>query len=91
MSIDKVLNEVESGDALAIGEGMPDVEIILEEDGGATVGLLEEEEAPFETNLAEIVDEGELSHIASELSKRRFEPLHFNHGLHEPSCMKIYV
>jgi hypothetical protein len=48
MSIDKVLNEVESGDALAIGEGMPDVEIILEEDGGATVGLLEEEEAPFE-------------------------------------------
>ena len=37
MSIDKALNEVGSGNALDIGAGMPDVEIILEDDGGATV------------------------------------------------------
>jgi hypothetical protein len=68
MSIDKALNEVESGNALLLGEDMPDVEVILEDDGGATVGLPEEKEVQFETNLAEIVDESELSHIASELS-----------------------
>jgi len=68
MPIDKALNEVESGNALLLGEDMPDVEVILEDDGGATVGFSEEEEVSFETNLAEIVDEGELSHIASELS-----------------------
>jgi len=68
MPIDKALNEVGSGNALLLGADMPDVEVILEDDGGATVGFSEEEEVSFETNLAEIVDEGELSHIASELS-----------------------
>ena len=67
MSIDKALNEVGSGNALDIGAGMPDVEIILEDDGGATIQMPEDEEIAFEDNLAEVVDESELSHISSEL------------------------
>ena len=67
MSIDKALNEVGSGNALDIGAGMPDVEIILEDDGGATIQMPEEEDGAFEDNLAEVVDESELSHISSEL------------------------
>lgn len=67
MSIDKALNEIESGNALDIGEGMPDVEIILEDDGGATIEMLEDKEVEFDSNLAEVVDENELDHISSEL------------------------
>lgn len=67
MSIDKALNEIESGNALDIGEGMPDVEIILEDDGGATIEMSEDKEVEFDSNLAEVVDENELDHISSEL------------------------
>jgi hypothetical protein len=46
-----------------------DIEIILEEDGGATVelGEDEDEEVPFDANLAEVVDPSELGAISSEL------------------------
>ena len=46
-----------------------DIEIILEDDGGVTVEMGEEEmdEVPFDANLAEVVDESEMGHIASEL------------------------
>jgi len=46
-----------------------DIEIILEEDGGATVemGEDEHEEVPFDANLAEVVDPSELGPISSEL------------------------
>lgn len=46
-----------------------DIEVILEEDGGATVELGEEEdeEIPFDANLAEVVDPSELGFISSEL------------------------
>ena len=46
-----------------------DIEVILEEDGGATVELGEEEdsEVPFDANLAEVVDPAELGYISSEL------------------------
>ena len=45
-----------------------DIEIILEEDGGATVelGEDEDEEVPFDANLAEVVDPSELGAISSE-------------------------
>lgn len=46
-----------------------DIEIILEDDGGVTVEMGEEEmdEVPFDANLAEVIDESEMGHIASEL------------------------
>ena len=46
-----------------------DIEVILDEDGGATVELGEEEdeEVPFDANLADVIDESELGHISSEL------------------------
>lgn len=46
-----------------------DIEIILDEDGGVTVEMGEEEmdEVPFDANLAEVIDESEMGHIASEL------------------------
>jgi len=48
---------------------MPDVEIILEDDGGATIELSQQEdnEIGFYGNLAEVIDDGELSHISIEL------------------------
>lgn len=47
-----------------------DIEVILDEDGGVTVEMGEEEhdEVPFDANLAEIVDPSELGRISSELS-----------------------
>jgi hypothetical protein len=46
-----------------------DIEIILEDDGGVTVEMGEEEmdEVPFDANLAEVIDDSEMGHIASEL------------------------
>jgi hypothetical protein len=46
-----------------------DIEIILEDDGGVTVemGEEEDEEVPFDANLAEVVDPAELGVISSEL------------------------
>jgi hypothetical protein len=68
MSIDKALNEISAGDALEMmdSEG-PDIEIILDEDGGATVEIGDDEEISFDANLAEVVDDAELGHISSEL------------------------
>ena len=68
MSIDKALNEISAGDALmdSDSEG-PDIEIILDEDGGATIEIGDDEELPFDANLAEVVDDAELGHISSEL------------------------
>ena len=46
-----------------------DIEIILEDDGGVTVemGEDEHEEVPFDANLAEVIDDSELGRISSEL------------------------
>jgi hypothetical protein len=46
-----------------------DIEIILEDDGGVTVEMGEEDhdEVPFDANLAEILDEDELAHLSSDL------------------------
>ena len=66
MSVDKAVNpapltvEIEQAD-------MPDIEIILEEDGSAVVEIGEDEEVGFYGNLAEVIDESDLSHISIEL------------------------
>jgi hypothetical protein len=47
---------------------MPDIEIILDDEGGAEINIGEEEDAvPFDANLAEILDPGVLQQISSEL------------------------
>jgi hypothetical protein len=50
------------------GMDMPDIEIILDEDGGATVEIgAEGEELPYGANLAEGLDDSTLTAISSEL------------------------
>jgi hypothetical protein len=46
---------------------MPDVEIILEDDGSAVIEIGDEDEVGFYGNLAEVIDEGELAHVSIEL------------------------
>jgi len=52
-----------------IKEGeMPDIEIILDDEGGAEIEIGEQEdEVPFDANLAEVLDPGVLQQISSEL------------------------
>ena len=50
-----------------LDEQAPDIEIILEDDGGATVEIGEEDEVDFYANLAEVIDEQDLGKIAIEL------------------------
>jgi hypothetical protein len=48
-------------------EDMPDIEIYLEEDGSAIVEIGDDEEVGFYDNLAQSIDESDLSHISIEL------------------------
>jgi hypothetical protein len=58
---DVEIEDVEAGE-------MPDIEIILDDEGGAEINIGEEEDAvPFDANLAEILDPGVLQQISSEL------------------------
>jgi hypothetical protein len=58
---DVEIEDVEAGE-------MPDVEIILDDEGGAEINIGEEEdEVPFDANLAEVLDPGVLQQISSEL------------------------
>ena len=71
MPIDKSVNpapitvELEQSDS----SQLPDIEIVLEDDGGALIeiGEADAEEVGFYGNLAEIIDEGELSYVSIEL------------------------
>jgi hypothetical protein len=70
MPIDKALSmmpevdiEIEAPPAL---EDAPDVEIELEPDGGATVSI-EEKDTDFYANLAEVMDQSDLSRVSSDL------------------------
>jgi hypothetical protein len=71
MPIDKVVNEAPILDIVVAGEAeeMPDVEIVLEEDGSATVeiGEAEDSSVDFYANLAEVIDPDVLSLISIEL------------------------
>ena len=51
-----------------ITEDLPDIEIVFDEEGGVEVTLGEEdEEVPFDANLAEVLDSSVLEQISSEL------------------------
>ena len=58
--------DVEIEDVLT--EDMPDIEVVLDDEGGAEINIGEEEdEVPFDANLAEVLDPGVLAQISSEL------------------------
>lgn len=69
MSIDKALNSLpEVTIEIEESQVLPDIEIVLEEDGGAVIELGEmEQEVPFYANLAEVLDPSELSRIGNEM------------------------
>jgi hypothetical protein len=73
MPIDKSVNQAPEGGILVIAEGeapLPDVEVILDEEGGATIEIGEEtaKEVDFYANLAEVIDPLVLSQIALDVS-----------------------
>ena len=69
MPIDKAVNEAPILEVVAVEADAPDIEIVLEEDGGATVEIgPSEDEVGFYANLAEVIDQDELDIIASDLS-----------------------
>tara|TARA_R110000868_G_scaffold114821_1_gene307243 strand:- start:1833 stop:4241 length:2409 start_codon:yes stop_codon:yes gene_type:complete len=60
-NMDVEIEDVEAGE-------MPDIEIILDDEGGAEINIGEEEdEVPFDANLAEVLDSSVLAQISSEL------------------------
>ena len=70
MPIDKALYEApQTSIEVEVGD-MPEIEIILDEDGGATIeiGENESEDVDFYANLAEVLDDDVLSKIAIDLS-----------------------
>jgi len=73
MPIDKVVNEAPVLDVVVTSEEetLPDIEIILEEDGSATVEIGEEDSSSvdFYANLADVVDPDVLGLISSELGQ----------------------
>ena len=68
MPVDKIVNEAPRTSVELDMEDMPDVEVILEDDGGATVEIGDDDmEVDFYANLAELVEEDERSRISREL------------------------
>ena len=68
MHVDKVVNLAPVTDIIEMmGEEEPDIEIILEGDGSAVIEVNEEDDVEFYSNLAEVIDETELSDISSDL------------------------
>ena len=68
MPVDKIVNEAPRTSTEIDMEDMPDVEVILEDDGGATVEIGDDDmEVDFYANLAELVEEDERSRISREL------------------------
>ena len=69
MPVDKVVNLAPVTNIIEMDDEMePDIEIILDEDGGAVVEINpEDDEIEFYSNLAEVLDDNELSRISSDL------------------------
>jgi hypothetical protein len=69
MPIDKVVNQAPETSIEIEQEGMPEIEIVLEDDGGATIEIGEDEEndVEFYANLAEVVDEDDLNRMSIDL------------------------
>jgi hypothetical protein len=74
MAIEKALNRMPMLEVVIGGGGIPapqsDIEIIIEEDGGATVEMGEQdaEEVDFYANLADVIDPDELVSVGLEVS-----------------------
>ena len=70
MPIDKAINQAPQLDIiLSEAEETPDIEIVLEEDGSAVINMTEDDadEVDFYANLAEVIDEDDLSDIAMDV------------------------
>jgi hypothetical protein len=68
MPVDKIVNEAPKTSIELEMPDMPDVEVILEDDGGATVEIGDDGmEVDFYANLAELIEEDERSRISREL------------------------
>ena len=69
MPVDKVVNLAPVTNIIEMADEMePDIEIILDEDGGAVVEINpEDDDVEFYSNLAEVLDDNELSRISSDL------------------------
>ena len=70
MPIDKAINQAPQLDIiLSEAEETPDIEIVLEEDGSAVINMTEDDadEIDFYANLAEVIDEDDLSSIAMDV------------------------
>ena len=69
MPVDKVVNLAPVTNIIEMTDEMePDIEIILDEDGGAVVEINpEDDDVEFYSNLAEVLDDSELSRISSDL------------------------
>ena len=74
MAIEKAMNPLPSLEVVIGGGGIPkpesDIEIIIEEDGGATVEMGEQdaEEVDFYANLAAVIDPDDLARVGLEVS-----------------------
>ena len=66
MPIDKSVNPAPLTVELESPE-MPEIEIVLEDDGSAVIEIGEDEDIGFYDNLAAVIEEGELAHISIEL------------------------
>ena len=69
MAIDKSVNQAPKLSVVVdTEETLPDVEVIIEEDGGAVIEIGEQEDkVDFHANLADVIDKDELSRIALDL------------------------
>lgn len=69
MPIDKAVNQAPETSIEIDKEGFPEVEIVLEDDGSATVEIGEDEadDVEFSANLAEVLDPQDLSRISIDL------------------------
>ena len=69
MPIDKALNPAPALEIIAVTDEEPDIEIVIDPDGGATIEIGSSDQGPrdFYENLAEVVDPSVLSRIALDL------------------------
>jgi hypothetical protein len=67
MPIEKSFSEAPSTGIAVLDDQAPDIEIILEDDGGATIQIGKDDEVDFYANLAEVIDDQDLGKIAIEL------------------------
>ena len=70
MAIDKAVNPAPDVEITVETEELstPDIEIVLDEEGGAVVEIGDkEDDVDFHANLADVIDQDELSTISSDL------------------------